>query len=362
MNNKKIGILTFQNAVNFGAILQTYALNKVINKSNICCETIDYNSKKIKNAYKIIKIGSVNLFVNSIIGLKDNIIKKAKFKSFLKKNVKMSLKKYNEKNISLSNDDYSVFITGSDQVWNLDLSEDKNYYLDFVDENRNLLNSYAASFGNINMIERNKEYINCILKKYNYITVREKTAQEKLDEILKIKSTLVLDPTFLLDKEDWNRVIKNKRKTKKYILLYILHEEDAYIIANRIHELTGLKIIVLNQSYKKRIKAKYIRNAGPDEFLNYIKNSEYVITDSFHGTALSIIFRKNLKVVLKNKNKHLNDRLVSILKLFDLNKCIVNTSSSNKELILKTDYTDSEKLIEKEILKSKEVLNKMLNN
>ena len=363
MRKNKIAIVTFHNAINFGAILQSYALNKYINNCGFQCETIDYHSKKIDSSYKLFKfnIKKIKGTINSILGIKNNLSKHIKFKQFRNKYIKISKIKYYSNNVKKTNNIYTSFITGSDQVWNLDLSDDNNYYLDFVDE-KNKRNSYAASFGNIDMLEKHEEYIKNILSKYNVISVREESAKIKLKEKFNIESSLVLDPTFLLNKIEWEEVCNDKKIKEKYILLYVLHEESLYKVAEKISQFTKLKVYVLNESYKKRIKAKYIRNAGPDEFINLIKNAEYVVTDSFHGTAFSIIFRKNLKVVLKNKNKHLNDRLISILNLFQLNDCIVNVDSEENVLLNKTDYSKSEKIINEEIKKSKQIINKIVSD
>lgn len=357
--NNKIGIITYHSAINLGASLQAYALNKYINNQGIECETIDYHTKKIDSFYNLIKFDfkNINVMINSIIGIKDNIEKKIKFKKF-NKNIKLSKEKYNQQNIKRANNKYDIFITGSDQVWNLDLNDDKNYYLDFVKNNSK--NSYAASFGNINIMERYNDFLKNSLEKFNIISVREESAKIRLKEKFNIDSSLVLDPTFLLNQKDWDDLNIKKQNKEEYILLYVMHEETAYKIAERLSNLLNLRVFVINQSYRKRIKAKYIRNTGPKDFISLIKNSKYVITDSFHGTALSIIYRKNLKVILKNKNKHLNDRLNSILKLFKLESCITDISTTDDVLTDNTDYSQSENIINNEIEKSKEILNRII--
>ena len=118
--------------------------------------------------------------------------------------------------------------------------------------------------------------------------------------------------------------------------------------------------MIITQSRKKRVNGKYIRNAGPEEFISLIANSEYVITDSFHGTALSIIFGKNLKVVLKKENLFLNERLMSILNLFNLEECIVNEESSIADLLQTTDYKDKEENINSEIEKTKKFISDVI--
>ena len=148
---KKVGIITYHNAINFGAVLQSYALNRYINNCGVECETIDYHSNKIDSSYRLIRYqkGNLKLLLNSFIGIKNNILKKIRFNKF-KKNIVISKCKYDCDNVVSANDVYKTFITGSDQVWNLDLNDDVNYYLDFVNGD-NKRNSYAASFGNIDM-------------------------------------------------------------------------------------------------------------------------------------------------------------------------------------------------------------------
>ena len=355
---KKIGIITYHNALNLGAVLQTYALNYYINSLGYNCETINYKCEKIDNSYKLIDAGSTKKIIKSFINIRGNIVKNKKFSKFLFNNVKVSKEIYNKDNIIDANSKYNIFITGSDQVWNYGLNEDENYFLKFVNK-KNKKSSYAASFGNNGIIEKYGDKVLDNLKKFDLISVRENSSNKILNDRLNLKSVLVLDPTFLLTKKDWDKfVVKDKYKNRKYILVYLLHEKEALNIAKKIKALTGYSIKLITNSIS--FNAKRINDAGIEEFLTLIKNSEYVITDSFHGTALSIILRKNLKVVLKNANKHLNDRLISILNLFNLEDCIVNSKDSDKKILQKVDYKDSEKLINKWIDNSKKVIDKIV--
>ena len=161
MKKNKVGILTYQNAINYGAILQTYALNHYINLLGIECDTINYNCKKIDSSYKLIKIDLKDLkgTVNSLLNIPVNIIRKYKFRKFKNSYIKFSNKKYDKDNIECLNYIYNIFITGSDQVWNYNGNKDENYYLKFVNC-KNTRASYAASFGNINIFDEKKDLIN----------------------------------------------------------------------------------------------------------------------------------------------------------------------------------------------------------
>ena len=168
MKKNNIGIMTFHDAINYGAALQTYALNKYINNLNYNCETIDYKCDYIENSYKILNINIKDIkgTANSILNVRNNVIRKNKFNKFLKNNVKISQLKYNSNNIWQSNSKYNTFIVGSDQVWNIDLCADFNYFLPFVNS-KNERVSFAASFGDINIINRNGKIIKKELEKYN---------------------------------------------------------------------------------------------------------------------------------------------------------------------------------------------------
>lgn len=360
MKNHRIGIITYHNAINYGAALQTYALNKYINSLGIDCETIDYNCKQISQSYKLInfKQNSIKSFINSMMNIPSNMIRRVKFSKFSKENIIISKAKYDSNNITEANSKYDNFITGSDQVWNLELNNDYNYFLEFV-SNKNKKNSYAASFGNISVLKENKKQIKKLLESYQNISVREKSTIKDLKESCKLNASHVLDPTFLISKETWEGLDTHQVK-EKYILLYVLHEESAYYVAEKLAQLTGLKVYIITESRRKRIRGKYIRKAGPKDFISLIKNSEYVVTDSFHGTALSIILEKNLKVVLKTKMEYFNERLTSIIDTLNLQECIVNIKTPNKDLIKIVDYEKVHPMLEDCINNSKKIVDEII--
>lgn len=362
-DNTKIGILTFHNAVNYGAVLQTYALSTFIQeKLSKDCEVINYTCEKFKNNYKIFRVYNKNLkgIISAVIKMPIIYFKNRKFQLFMKKNVKLSKEKYNIKNINEANDKYNCFITGSDQVWNLELTNDNTYFLDFV-SSQNIKLSYAASCGKNklsgNAIKMNKTN----LKQYKKITVRESTLKDSLSTSLKIEVEKVLDPVFLIEQNDWKNLLSKKSiRAEKYILIYLLHEKSIYRIAEKIAREKNLKIISIQNSFDKPINADYKLNCGIEEFLALIKNAEYVVTDSFHGAAFSVIFRKQLKIVFKKEHSELNSRLESLINDFKLESFLISDDSSIELLTRKNDYDES--LINRKISQSKEILINMLGD
>ena len=145
----KIGIMTFHRAINYGAVLQTYALQKYLNDSGYDAEVIDYRCDHMENFYKILSVKnkSIKQVIRGLLNFIYVYKKKSRFYGFLDQNVKISSKIYDKSNIGESNNEYDKFITGSDQVFNYACSQfDKNYFLEFV-KNYDKKYSYAASFG-----------------------------------------------------------------------------------------------------------------------------------------------------------------------------------------------------------------------
>jgi hypothetical protein len=252
--------------------------------------------------------------------------KRKMFFDFIKKNVKVSQKKYNKINIFDANNEYDSFLTGSDQVFNLGCSNyDKAYFLKFVKDNKKK-NSYAASFGFEKAPEKDVEEYGDLLKDFNNISIRENQGVKIVKDIVGRDAIEVLDPTMLLDKNDWSKIIKeSKAKDEKYILVYGMKNADNLLVfAKKIQKLTNLPIIFIKDSLMKETdknltcNIKYRKDVSPAEWVELFLNSEYIVTNSFHGTAFSINFNKKFFTELLAPETKVNSRLENILDMFDL--------------------------------------------
>lgn len=327
-NNKKVGIITLHRVVNYGSVLQTYALQEVIKDLGYEVEIIDYFPerltmigmlKRIKNKGEKFKKSLIIRNIARLIILPSYIMRFNMFFSFLKKYIKMTDKMYTSPQ-ELRNEqfDFDIYCTGSDQVWNCGWNEkfDYPYYLDFApDSNKKI--AYAASFGksqlNTDEIAETKKY----LSKYDSISLRELSGV-KIVEDLGIKNSInVLDPTLLLNGNEWRKISSNKYKNENYILVYNLNRNkkiDNY--AKNLSKKTGLKVKFLSyQLHEFYKKGKIYCNPDVEDFLALIDNAKYVITDSFHATAFSINFNTQFIIVYPGKY---STRLQSILKILDL--------------------------------------------
>lgn len=321
---KKIGILTFHRAANFGAVLQAYALEKALSAVNnkVSVEIVNYKCKKIERSYAVFNLNTGNV-LKEIVRLpfcaKKRLLKRKIFDKFLAANISLSKVRYTKSSIAVSDNEYSAFVAGSDQIWNDFLTDaDLTYCLDFVRDYDKRF-SYAASFGNCsidaNIIRKYKEEI----AKFNKISVREEESKTRLDNIQRDDVFVSLDPTFLLSRSAWMSLAQNGKKySEKYVLLYELTPGRKLIeFAKKLAKEKGLELLVLSDSYSRFPRIKHVQGAGPIDFVSLIENAEYVVTNSFHGTAFSIIFNTDFYVETEAQ-KSTNHRIIHLLNTFEI--------------------------------------------
>lgn len=321
----KVGILTFHRASNYGAVLQTYALNKFLNNNNVNSEIVDYRDNRVDNEYKLFRRGSsLKRKIRDIIYYPIQNKKNNKFEEFRKKHILISEKVYTKSNIKEANKTYDYFITGSDQVFNYKLTDfDKNYFLSFVDDSTKKI-SYAASLG-MDKIPSDKieEYSN-LLKDFYKISLREKQNKQMIEDLINREISINIDPTFLISKEEWLDIAEVP-KEKDYILVFVMQRNKSmFSFAEKLAKEKKCKIIYIPNDYKRIVKGKYKYNISPSQWLGYFKNAKYVITNSFHGLAFSIILNKDFYIELQKEPAKANARMIDLLKEFNLEDRIVD--------------------------------------
>lgn len=345
---KKIGIFTFHRAENYGAVLQACALNDYIKDSVI----VDYRNKILEKPYKLVNFSSIMSFLKSILFLRKNYKRKKSFESFIKNN--LSLIKYDDIG------QLDVLVTGSDQVWSKKiLGELSEVYTLNVGKPEVRRISYAASVGDSKSICDNSNDYEDKLQCLDRISVRENDAKIELSKIINKDIEVVLDPT-LIEPKIWNNKLKNMGGVSEpYIFAYVISPDEEYMkIVNYISEITGLRIIHFgktNKGYKNVLKSAYTE--GPLEFVNYIKNAEYVVATSFHATVFSIIFNKKFFIVPHRKT---GARVTNLLDKLG----ITGRTFSTLEEFKKIDYnfeTDWKKVEEKLDIEREKSINWLKN-
>ena len=356
----KIATLTFHRAINFGAVMQTYALQKTLKKFNVKTEVIDYRSSFLENVHNphyFKKYLNIKSDISRI--LKNNFFRdnRKNFYQFINENIELSDEVYSSaKDLKKCNNLYDKIIVGSDQVWNYKCTNfDRAYFLDFVENNKKY--SYAASLGLKEIPSDYQEDYNTLLKQFNNISVRENDAKELLKKQFNISSEVVLDPTFLLEKTDLDELCeKRKGLEKKFVFVYLIGKsKSAFEYAKAIAKEKDLEVVFLNEYMFPVRGVKNIFYVKPKEWVWLIKNAEYVVTNSFHGMAFSIKFNKNFMMDTGIKNKDYT-RIFNILNLLDIKNRVIQ----NKNIPEKIDYSKVNKKLSKEIASSLEFIAKII--
>lgn len=311
----RVGILTFPNSPSFGAALQMRGLYRALQNLGIDVEIINYRNtfmSKKKHIRQQNTIKNLAIFLFSIPG-------KICFHNF-EKQLHLFPKKLICETDDLKQiaDRYDYLICGSDQVWNpLITGEDLNYFFSFCDDNSKKI-SYAASFG---VNELNGTFAQAVkeqLEKFHCISVREEQGAKIVHGLLNTDCTIVLDPTMLISQEEW-RSCENKISglPSKYIAKFIFnHDSNVEAKIKELSENTGLPVVTVGgTAISKLKKGLFTGSIGPSEWLYVLDHADYVVTDSFHGAAFSIIFHKQLFVSLASST---NSRLKTLLHTFGL--------------------------------------------
>lgn len=324
---KKIGILTFHRALNYGAVLQSYALQKTISSlENVECDIVDYLSPKITSDYKPFRINKNNLIISiakSCVMYNRRKKRKASFDMFLNNHIKTSEKTYTVDTIVDAKNDYDAFVAGSDQVWSPRcVGFDPAYFLTFAEDSQKY--SYAASFAVKTLPNELKEEYTSRLEGFQSYSVRETSGQDLVKELTGKESHVNIDPSLLLKADEWRKIAKPVDK-KPYILVFTANPQISLLdFTDKLSKEKGLPVYYISDTPHIRKKGiNYIVAPTVNEFVGYFMDAEYVITNSFHGTAFSVIFNKNLFVEFKNKSGR-NIRSESLLSLLGINREIID--------------------------------------
>lgn len=326
---RKIGIMTFQRAVNYGANLQAYALLKTLQKNGVDAQLIDYRCENIESLYRpfsLKRCASMSSKIKKLIKCVQSAQKRRRFDEFSDKYFDLSPTCKNKNELKEVTKKYDAIISGSDQVFNIEeTGGDFSYYLDFAAEHQKKY-AYAASFGSAAVINGYKEEVSDLLDKFDEITVRETSALDIIKGNSNKTATMALDPTFLLDKSEWEKISKEpKNAAKKFVLVYMMAGSDAVLEkAKECAKKNNCEVVILNPTLKQQVKNRNLKlytTSSPEEFVWLFSNAQAVVTNSFHGLAFSLIFEKDFYIELTNKEKA--SRMSDLLGQIELNDRIM---------------------------------------
>lgn len=332
----KAGILTLQEADNYGAVLQAYALQTALANLNVESEFIIFEEDK--QGEKNISEELDKLFIPLARRIQEEGEKRSAFFSEFRKTYLQCSVPIPRKNVSELNTIFDVFIAGSDQVWNFSIPEvDGRYFLPFVNPEKRF--SYAASFGGDSIPAKAREWCVKQLREFHALSVREESGRKILKELTGRDSVVCLDPVFLLNRTDWEKILL-RIEEKPYILLHLVqYNKDAVAYVKNLASEKGLQVRVVTAGFMYPCGFQPWSGTDVVTWLSLIKNAEYVFTNSFHGMAFSMIFSRPFYIIeLKKCLSDRNIRMTEFLKKMGMEKCmngeIVTISTEELEVHL----------------------------
>lgn len=324
MKVKKVAVVTFHRAHNFGSVLQTYALQEYVKElgkeagTDIEYTVIDFYTEEQEELYKVYKSGiNIKNIIKNVFVLQNAKalkMKHRKFNDFISENFNVTERYRNTEEMKLNVPSADYYISGSDQIWNVRAKDFADvYYLDFVNQGKKI--SYAASFGplKIDWEQYDKQKYTQLLQEYNAISVRECGSADNVEYLTGDQCSINVDPTLLLASEQWRKIQSDvDYKNGQYILMYCLEPSKQQLeMADAISKKLKLPIVILRYNNKNDMFNHYVKkyDSGPKDFLAYIDHAALVLSSSFHGTAFSLIYHKPFYVF----NGMKDNRISSIL-------------------------------------------------
>lgn len=333
----KVGIVTFHFVNNFGGVLQAYALKKtLIKKCNVEVKIVDYRNWFIRftdtvRLFPITK--NIAEFKSGIKSMKDRYSRIHRFRKFCENRFDRTRYYKNGLSLRFYPPDCDKYILGSDQIWNavITFGIADPYFGGFVRESKDKF-AYAPSFGKnyIHKIFTNK--VKKYLQKLGSISVREKEGIELVKALTGRQAIQLIDPSFLLEKEDWDEIAVKPHIDGEYILLYIMQRDDSiYDYVRKIKLKLGIQLVEISRyGYKPDFVDISLVDVGPDEFIGLFQCAACVCTNSYHGLSFSIIFQKELYLI---QCKRFTGRINNLLELLQIDKSIIFNKKDPQYLV-----------------------------
>ncbi len=361
---KKVGLITYYGD-NYGGVLQAYALQQMVKANGMDCQLISNDFLYQSSGSRTLKSKLSNLAA-AIKNPREYLAKRKTYhqNAALTAAKAREFEKFRQAHLSIHQTGYTsyeqyvsnppafdVYLCGSDQIWNPNLYCENGFYFGGFAAEQTPVVSYASSIGIASVNKKQAAFMAPLLNRLDMISTREQTGAEIVDAISEKTAKVVLDPTLLLDGEDWSKVAAPRLIEEPYVFCYLFGERE-YIaeMKKQVKEMTGMKLVCIPYVARELdCDDEKVFDAGPAEFISLIKHASLVLTDSFHATAFSI----NLKTPFislcrfdKSDKKGMNDRLVTILNLVGLSDRLVDANDGvSKEFMYDVDFEKAYRLL-----------------
>lgn len=340
MSRNKVGLCLAFKGTNYGMLLQAYATQQIVESYGFDTEIIDYRSGKnkgIKPSFAAIHVAitkildkvlarkkRINIETYDEMHIRNDNERKESSKSFSDKYLHNIVKCNGITELKEKSKEFYAVLVGSDQLWLPDMAVTNFYTLRFAAPGVRRI-SYATSLGVSSYPNYAKKAAGDYWKEIDFLSVREEQGREIIQSIVDIPVDIVADPTYLLTREEWlERIPKRKIVDDGYILCYFLGKTDKFVgFAKRFAKSKNLRLVsILSNECNSddfSVFDEVLIGKGPEEFINLIRNASYVLTDSFHGLAFSVINEKQFYIFYRNRpevKQSRNSRIDNIVKLW----------------------------------------------
>ena len=361
----KICTITCHDVYNVGASLQAYALQTYLKSLGHDVKIIDYKPDYLSKHYRLDIVGNPKYdkpflkqayLLAKLPGRLHMLPRKRAFDSFTAKYLDLTKRYASNEELKKEPPEADAFLAGSDQIWNplFPNGKDPAFYLDFA--LHGIRASYAASFAVDEFPQELREVTAQYLKRFDYIAVREKSGLSVLKTLGITNAVTVLDPVFLLDRAQWEAMAERPEGCEApYLLVYDFDNSPAVRkLAGRIAAERGLHIYSV---FKLPYAERCFSLCGPENFLGLVQGADFVLSNSFHATAFSVIFEREFAVV--ERTEKINTRMRDFTTMLGLSDHMVTTET---EIPAGTDWTAVRRCLKDEIDHAKAYIDEVLRD
>lgn len=363
----KVGIITYHFGHNYGAMLQAYAMQAALKQLGhdpyfvYLRRDFQFTNKYERKMPRSPKGLALTLVLRLL--RKPLVRRFERFEAFLAKELPLTPHYSNEEELTAHPPDLDAYVCGSDQIWNLQNGINEFFYGKFVPEGTRLV-SYAPSFGNVEIPDQYKDKVSSLLHRFDHLAVREESGCEMVRKLTGREVTRTIDPVFLIDNSVWEGLAVPPQINRPYIAFYALEmSARASAIVSRISRMSRMPVVVIAKggAFVLTCKTKLAIDAGPREFLGWLKNASMILTNSFHATVFAMKFNVPFVTIA---HSHRNARMENLLDLAGLHERLVHHATEldswSRQKLLSTSGVNAADNIEPEIEAARSYLSQAL--
>lgn len=358
--------VTIHSAINFGSVLQTFATEKILQSHGFAPRILNYRPSRLSyRSFLKRQLISIPRMIALPLSLPVFILNRYIYNGFLKRYCHLTKPYYSIAEIEKNIPKADVYITGSDQVWNSTHNNgvDEVYYYTFLPSDCHVV-AFSSSFGKESMPTDEAEQVKKFLSRFKHLSVREHSAKVLLDHMGFHDVVHLMDPTLLLDRKMWHKLLIKKRMIKQpYLLIFTpyntVSKTTIYHSARKIANTKGLQIVTFSWNIlPERLADKTMFFSSPEDFLSLMYHAYCVITNSFHGTAFAINLNRPLWVY---EPSSFSTRILSILELTGLRNRLLADVLTDDRMDETIDYFAVNQILDRERAKAYHFLHNALN-